>query len=132
MARKKKTWRQRLTKTNDDLLRLVVRARDENRCQWCNKYVEGSDSHPHHIIHKGGSLYLRWDLLNVVILCKKCHSKYHHRETDGLPWFQRTFPARWAYLEPLKNKLTDWRKADYERIRDGLKAKHDNITRYRS
>ena len=126
---KKKTWRQRLDKTNNDLARLVVRARDEDTCQWCGAKCYGKDSHPHHIIRRAHSLYLKWDLLNLVVLCKKCHSKYHHTETDGLPWFQAKFPARWAYLEPRKNILAGWQvKSDYEQIRDGLKAKLAELT----
>jgi 5-methylcytosine-specific restriction endonuclease McrA len=124
---KKKTWRQKLTKACDDLLRVVIRLRDEDTCQWCGKHVEGEDSHPHHIIRRAHSLYLRWDLLNLVLLCKKCHAKYHHRETDGLPWFQAKFPARWTYLDVAKNRLTAWRKGDYERIRDGLRDKRDEL-----
>ena len=101
-------------------------------CQWCG----GSDClQIHHIIKRSKSAILFYDLLNLVLLCKGCHFKYHQDEQAGDYWFIETFPARWKYIHfpicdewgkklPRRNvQKSSWHKSDYEEIEQGLKEK---------
>ena len=110
----------------------IVWIRDEGVCQWCG----GSDClQVHHIILRNRSAYLFYDLLNLVLLCKKCHHRYHMDPQAGDRWFIVTFPARWEYLHfpicdelgqkmPRRNIIKrSWKKEDYEKIEHNLKEK---------
>lgn len=99
--RKKKNKRQRLTDRLDEICLKIIRLRDDNRCQICNKPVDGSDSQQSHVVAKGnGASLRRWDLLNIFLSCMKCHLYWWHKEvTEAGKWFAEKFPAREAYLE---------------------------------
>ena len=96
----KRSKRKRLTNRLDDLCRQIVRLRDDNRCQWCNKQVEGQDSHPSHVLPKGrGASWRRFDLLNIKLLCFNCHrQKWHASPVMASAWFIDKFPVRAKYL----------------------------------
>lgn len=69
MKPKPKQGRKAAIAEADRLIQAVVLARDKHLCQRCGlKAVEG-----HHIIHKPVRP-LRWDLRNVVSLCRPCHN----------------------------------------------------------
>ena len=128
----KKTYRQKATKRLDGLLREIVRIRDENRCQWCGKSVKGSNSQPSHVIPKARCLHLRWDLLNVKLLCMSCHQKWHLNPVAGAEWFKSAYPARYEYVLAMQHKTTHWKKADYERIEANLKEKLADLKQRRT
>ena len=89
-----------LVKKLDDIVREMVRERDNNTCQWCGKKgLIGFDSQVSHTIPKGRSLYLRWDLQNVILLCAFCHNEKWHKLSLGRKWFDVTYPERIKYLE---------------------------------
>ena len=95
-----KSKRKRMTDRLDELCRKIIRIRDENRCQRCNKYITGSDSHPCHVVAKGnGASKRRFDLLNIFLGCMHCHRWWHDNVLDSAEWFNKTFPARVGYLE---------------------------------
>lgn len=94
-----------LRKKLDGIVRELVRRRDNDRCQWCLKYVQGSDSQPSHVITKGSCFYLRWDLNNVKLLCYHCHSFRWHLMSEGRKWFDKAFPERAAYVEANKHQI---------------------------
>jgi len=96
--------RRRIIKRLDNLVREVVRLRDDNTCQRCGKRVEGSDSQPSHVIPKGRCLYLRWDLLNVKLLCMACHRWWHLNPIAAAEWFKAKFPARYAYVKQYEHQ----------------------------
>ncbi len=96
---KKKSERVRLTKRLDDLCREIIRARDNNVCQRCNKYVVGSNSQPSHVIAKGrGASIRRFDLLNIYLSCNPCHRWWHLNPTESGKWFAEKWPHRDSYL----------------------------------
>lgn len=98
--RKPKTEKQKIKDRLDELLRIATRLRDNDTCQHCGKRVSGSDSHTAHIVSKAQTLWLRWDLLNVLVLCTHCHFQWWHAHPlEAGEWFRQTFPARQAYLE---------------------------------
>lgn len=98
--RKKKSKRKKLTEKLDGLIRQIVRLRDDNRCQKCGKFIEGSDSQPCHVVPKGkGASLRRFDLLNIFLGCMHCHRWWHENILDANDWFKEKFPTRYAYLE---------------------------------
>jgi hypothetical protein len=129
--RKAKTPIQKLKILLDGQVRTMVRRRDNDTCQWCGAQCYKEESHPHHIIPKSTSLFLRWDLINIILLCKQCHCRYHDYSTDGEWWFSKKHPDRWAYLhgvityngqtKQINHILTNWtHTSDYQKILDNL------------
>ena len=95
----KKSKRAKLTKKLDDLCREAVRKRDWHTCQKCHKKVGGSNSQPCHVVAKGkGASLRRFDLMNIFLGCMHCHQQWHLNPLDSAAWFEKTFPARYAYL----------------------------------
>ena len=100
MSKARKPSRKRLTKQLDDLCRDIIRARDDNRCQHCGKYVTGSDAHTCHVVAKGrGASQRRFDLLNLFLGCFRCHRWWHDNPTESGPWFSDKWPHRDDYLD---------------------------------
>ena len=77
-----------------------IKIRDKNTCQHCEKYVEGSNAHPSHVIPKSRSKFLRWDDSNIKILCFHCHMQWWHQNPlKAGVWFKDKFPHRAEYVE---------------------------------
>lgn len=121
-----------LKKNCEALYKKVIIIRDEGTCTWCQKCIGEA---VHHIILRNRSALLFYDLLNLVLLCKGCHYKYHNDPQAGDYWFMTTYPARWEYLHfPICDEF-GWKrprrhivvrsrkKADYELIHETLKEK---------
>ena len=90
---KKKTPLQRLEKKADDLTREIVRLIYDWKCQKCGKTITSkSDAHRAHIVGCSNKT-LRWDLLNLLLLCMTCHRKLHDieliKEFVKTKWFYR-------------------------------------------
>ncbi len=114
----------------------IIWLRDEGLCQWCHG-EKGPAEQVHHIIERSLSAYLFYDLLNLILLCKKCHCKYGHDKAAGIYWFEHAFPARWEYIHspicdemgrkmPRRNIIKrSWKKQDYLEIEIVLK---ENLT----
>jgi len=102
MKRKKRTDRAKMQDKLDVLCRDIVRLIHKDSCYKCHKYVRGQDSHPHHIVAKGnGSSQRRFDLLNLMLLCFKCHRLWHDSSTEVIPWYETTkiYETRDLYLD---------------------------------
>lgn len=96
----KKTPRARLIKQLDELSKDVVRKRDGNICQHCGKWIEGSNRQVSHVIPVSGGNKLRWNSLNMKILCYHCHLNWWHKNPmEAAEWFALKFPDRWTYLK---------------------------------
>ena len=99
----KKTKLRKLKEQADELVKQIVRLRDDWHCQKCGRYIihntpeQRKVAHTAHIIPKSQGNNLRWDLLNIVLLDFHCHQGGHIR-ADGLDWFKEKFGARWEYL----------------------------------
>lgn len=113
--------RKGLVKALDDIVREIVRVRDDHRCQWCGKPVHGFDSQVSHIISR--KYYaLRWDLLNVILKCASCHFKWHDDPTQGAEWFKTKFRARWEYLQSAV-RLKNFKDFELAELLKSLKQK---------
>lgn len=110
---RKKTPLQKLEKKADDLTKEIIRLIYDWKCQKCGKtIVNKSDAHRSHIVgcsHKT----LRWDLLNLILLCMTCHRKLH--DTELIKEFVKIkWPHRYDYLfeqgsPPLCNQTLPYR-----------------------
>lgn len=99
-ARRKKSERKKLIDKLDDLAKDVVRQRDGNKCQKCSVYVEGANRHVSHVIPVSAGNKLRWDPLNMKVLCFHHHINWWHKNPMfAAEWFANTFPDRWEYLQ---------------------------------
>jgi len=92
--------RARLTSRLDKLCLKIVRLRDNNRCQKCNEHIEGSNSHPCHVVPKGnGASWRRFDLDNIFLGCMHNHQWWHLNPTESGKWFAVKWPDKDKYLE---------------------------------
>ena len=112
--RKKKSKRERMTDRLDELCRDIVRLIHKNRCYKCGLYIQGMNSHPHHIVAKGkGASWRRFDLLNIILLDFKHHRLWHDNPTEAMPWWESThlYRVRNDYLDKYRGgkpaKITD-------------------------
>ena len=101
---KKKTDRQKLKEKLDKICREIILIRDDNRCQKCGKYVEGQNAHCSHVIPKSKGDGLRWNFINLKLLCFHCHINWWHKNPlEAAEWFKGKFPKRWEILQENKN-----------------------------
>lgn len=102
----KKKTRKQLRKSLWDVCKLLIRRRDENICQKCDKYVEGSNCHTSHVIPVSFSLRLAYDIVNLKILCYYCHRRWWHMNPlEATAWFRKKFPNRYKYLQKRKLEI---------------------------
>jgi 5-methylcytosine-specific restriction endonuclease McrA len=95
-----KSSRQKLVAKLDKLSKDVVRKRDGNTCQHCRKWVEGGNRHVSHVIPVSAGNKLRWEPLNMKIMCYHCPINWWHKNPmESAKWFADTYPDRWAYLQ---------------------------------
>lgn len=104
-TKKKVTFRSMKTKL-DQLCRALVMERDGRRCRRCG--IPGGDGHRglqwcH--IYSRRYLSVRWDPLNSVALCPKCHIAGHHSPLEFAEWVatQLTQEQRSSLSAKLKN-----------------------------
>lgn len=96
---KQRTRKQIINKL-DQLSKDVVRKRDGNICQHCGKWVEGPNRQVSHVVPVSAGHKLRWDPLNMKIMCYHCHLNWWHKNPmEAAEWFATTFPERWEYLQ---------------------------------
>lgn len=100
MKKRKKTERQLACERLDKLVKQIVYIRDNNTCQHCLVQVEGTNRHGSHVIPVSAGNKLRWDFINLKVLCFHCHMNWWHKNpVEAGEWFQKTFPDRWEYLQ---------------------------------
>jgi 5-methylcytosine-specific restriction endonuclease McrA len=119
----KKTERKKLTDKLDAICREIVRIRDGMQCQHCDKIVSGSNAHCSHVVPKSLGNNLRFDLINLKILCSHCHLRWWHMNpVEAGEWFQAKFPARWEYLSE-QPRLRSFKEWELEELLEELKQK---------
>ena len=117
----------------DTLARKIIRIRDE-RCQ-CPECESGYNLQCAHVAIIRRYYMARWDLINLLLLCEKCHRKFDTNTAWGMGWYSEKFPARFKYLTDLKilrnsheEATKTWRDSDLKEIEDVLKDKLKEIT----
>jgi len=121
--RKPKNERPRLRKELDVASKRAAKDRDGWRCQHCGIAVAGHGAHGSHVIPCGQSALLRWDLLNLLCLCFKCHRYWWHlNPLEATAWFERTYPERYAYLMQRKSEVKQWTTDEMRELLRTLEA----------
>lgn len=97
--RKEKSPRKRLIEKLDKASKQVVYLRDNYTCQKCGKYSK-TDYQASHVIPVSAGNKLRWDPLNMKVMCYHCHLNWWHKNPmEAAEWFATKFPDRWKYLQ---------------------------------
>ena len=105
IKKKSNSERARLTRDLDNLVKKLIKLRDNYTCQYCGKPAKPRGLHAAHIYDKGRWPQLRFDTLNVIALCYHCHIRGFH--SGNFPaiqaWVAEKWPERIAYLEKMKD-----------------------------
>lgn len=100
----------------DRLWALAIKLRANGRCEFCLE--PGSDSH--HMVSRS-AVYLRHSLPNGVFLCKKCHFRFHKKESLFLwEWMRKNRQSDYFYIDDHRNTLC--KSQDYTVVESALKA----------
>ena len=95
----KKTPRKKLKDDLDEICRVYIRLRDRMICQMCGKNVQKSNAHCSHVVPRSRGNALRWDEMNLKLLCFHCHINIWHKDPlRSGEWFMKKFPERIDYL----------------------------------
>ena len=99
-----------MIKTCDRLVYENLLSRDK-QCQRCGRTNTLVPSHCH---SKKAYPHLRHDLLNLLLLCDKCHRWWHSRPIQSWEWFVQKWEDRYEYLLVEKNKHVKLNKAHHK------------------
>jgi 5-methylcytosine-specific restriction protein A len=111
-----------------DLCKEYVRKRDKNICQKCGNYVDGMGADTSHVLGKGSYPELKFEPLNLKLLCTSCHKFWwHDNPTESGKWFEKNFPDRKKYLDSIKNKRAGLKRHDYLRLIEEYKQLINNL-----
>lgn len=126
--RKVKTPLQKMHEKCWAMAKKVVAVRDHYQCQHCFKRAEGANGHTSHVLPKSVGNGIRYDLLNLKLLCYHCHLNFWHKNpVEAGEWFRKTFPDRWEYLEGIERRRS-YKVEDLEEILEGLQAEYERLT----
>jgi 5-methylcytosine-specific restriction endonuclease McrA len=104
-------------KCDDEFSKLV---RSQGKCERCGSR-EGLDAA--HVVGRK-NLNLRWNILNVICLCRRCHSEFAHRYPKKFSlWFESTYPERVEYLQKTRYLYRKRTMADYEELLSAIKKR---------
>lgn len=112
---RKRAKKNRLIPELDGLVHVLVVARDGGKCLKCG----GTDRlAAAHIFSKGPYARLRFELLNVLTLCYRCHIHWAHKSPhDFVAWIERMWPGREMMLRQM---IATAPKLDLKLLRIGL------------
>lgn len=123
-TQKKKPTRSKLTKQLDKLVKDYVKERDNHICQWCGKEVYGASCHGSHVYSVGSCPRLRFEPLNLKVLCAYCHRRrWHSSPVEAFQWFESKFPERLKQLNELKLQNTKITTVEIQELIDEYKEK---------
>ena len=72
-----------------------------------------------HIHSIGAYSNLRFDIMNVLPMCGRCHNFWWHQEpSESWDWFVKNYPGRHQYLLKAKNKVNKWTMDDVLQIKE--------------
>lgn len=113
---KRKVSRKTLKKKANKLWSLIIRQKNNGKCEMCNK----SANNPHHIIGKSNHA-VRWDIRNGCLLCSGCHTMNNnsaHKDPQGfMIWLEEHRLGDYIYLLLEKNEIWD---KDYDKVLEYL------------
>ena len=97
--------------------------REKGHCERCGS----TENLQHHHIVGRRNLTLRYDIINGLCLCYRCHFfQAHGGALEFIDWLDERFPSRMEYLRTARNKRTKLTQQDYQRIFKDIKQKNLN------
>jgi hypothetical protein len=117
--------RKRLASQCDVLISALVLHRDGNVCVKCGKGPE-SVLQAAHVLSKGHYPRLRFELLNVLTLCRGCHIFGAHKDpADFMAWIEGKYPGR---IELLRVLAATAAKSDLSELVIGLRLEVQGLS----
>ena len=118
-----------LKKNIERLCKEIIYIRDGGKCQKCGKPVSGKNAHTSHVIPKSHGNGLRFDLLNLKLLCFHCHINWWHKNPlEAAEWFKSKYPKRWEYLEKNKEHMVKLTISDFQIIYEVLEKHLEELS----
>lgn len=116
----------------DDLCRQIVMIRDGFSCRWCGTGMRGTKRvvlQVHHIRTKGAHPALRWEIDNLLLLCKGCHMfKAHGRDSEAAAeWYRENLGQEHLDRLSLLVKVRKGQKTDRAAVRMYLEGLLEQI-----
>lgn len=91
--------------------------RSVGTCQFCGQ-TEGLQCA--HIVGRTNKT-LRWNPINAICLCVRCHIfKFHRSPLEFIDWLEERFPERMVYLRENRNKIISRTIEDYKNLLNQL------------
>lgn len=110
----------------DDLARIAVRLRENMVCEKCGRKCTNRDAQSSHVLPKSTHPMLRFELLNIQLLCYHCHMFWWHKDIiAAYEWFKKKFPVSYKQLIKMDEATRGGRfgQQDYEDIEIKLRGK---------
>lgn len=107
----------------------VVYLRDHGQCQRCFKPVEGANGHTSHTFPKSTHAALKYNLLNLTLLCYHDHLNWWHKNpVAAAEWIRETFPERMEVIEKIP-RCRSYRVDDLQEILEELQTELERLDR---
>ena len=85
------------------------------RIQWCRRN-RGTDTHH---IRTRKYYTTRWELNNLILLCRACHSEVENNPNSFAIWFVKRYPQRQEVIDwKSREKVKTWHDDDLKEITD--------------
>ena len=130
-AKKKRRVKTPLQKLHDrcwEMAKKVVKLRDHGQCQRCFKHVEKTNAHTSHTFPKSTHAAIKYNLLNLTLLCYHDHINWYHKNPIAASeWIRETFPDRIAGIEKIP-RLRSYRVDDLQEILEELQAEYERLS----
>lgn len=76
-----------------------------------------------HIVSRSNKT-LRWNPLNAVCLCLRCHIfKFHRSPLEFVEWLEKRYPERMVYLREKRNTILTRTIKDYKELHAHIEAR---------
>lgn len=121
-----KTPKKKIKDKLEKLVKKIVKHRDKNTCQRCNKIVSGANCHASHVIPVSRDGRLAYEPLNLKVLCFHCHINWWHKHPiESGQWFSSMYPERLKLLNKMHYENKDkgsisikWYEEKYQNLLD--------------
>jgi hypothetical protein len=127
--RKQKTSKQKKEIKLWELCKEYIRLRDNNTCQKCGKKVHGQGADTSHVFCKARYKGIKYDEINLKVLCMYCHKWWHNNPIESAEWFSIAFPERYESLMHIKEKIKPLKECV---IDDYISDYEDKINNFKS
>ncbi len=112
----------RLIKILDGLWREAIKLQAGNKCEFCGAPRHIKPLHAHHVIPRT-NYRVRWEPLNGVALCYRCHMHWAHKDATAFTaWFKQLVgSARYRRLQKMRQEYYDSTIRDFSYYKGKLK-----------